>query len=142
MQETPARLNARAGCLADQTTMTTNATREQEPDASHADEKTIQRGLGDDIARAVGVEDDRVAILAVTEIEREQQNNPTATVLRLKREIPDARDGGRTTSTEHASRCVVAGCEHVEIAAPRNLWTALRRHARDEHTQARAGGQA
>jgi hypothetical protein len=121
--------------------MTTNATREQEPDASHADEKTIRRELGDDIARTVGVEDDRVAILAVTEIEREQQNNPTATVLRIEREIPDTRDGGRTTSTEHASRCVHSGCEHVEIATPRNLWTELRRHARDEHTMPTRGGR-
>jgi hypothetical protein len=121
--------------------MTTNATREQEPDASHANEKTIRRELGDDIARAVGVEDDRVAILTVTEIEREQQDNPTVTVLRLKREIPDPRDGGRTTSTDHASRCVQSGCEHIEIAAPRNLWTELRRHARDEH-DTRTGGQA
>jgi hypothetical protein len=37
MQETPARDSARAGCLSWRTTMTTNATREQEPDASSAE---------------------------------------------------------------------------------------------------------
>jgi hypothetical protein len=106
-------------------------------------EKTLRRELGGDSARAVGVEDDRVAILDVTEIEREQADNPTVTVLRIKRAIPDSRDGGRTTSTEHASQCVVAGCKHVEIAAPRNLWSRLRQHAHAEHhTRTRTGGQA
>jgi hypothetical protein len=109
----------------------------------YCDEKTLRRELGDDGAQAVGVEDDRIAIRDVSEIEREQENNPTVTVLRIKRAIPDPRDGGRTTSTEHASQCVVAGCEHVEIAAPRNLWSRLRQHAHAEHhTRTRTGGQA
>jgi hypothetical protein len=108
-----------------------------------ANEKTIRRELGDDGARAVGVEDDRIAIRDVTEIDREQQDNPTVTVLRIKRVIPDPRDGGRTTTTEHATRCVVAGCEHVEIASPRHIWSRVRQHARAEHdTQTRTGGQA
>jgi hypothetical protein len=108
-----------------------------------ANEKALRRELGDDSARAVGVEDDRIAIRDVTEIDREQEDNPTVTVLRIKREIPDPRDGSRTTTTEHATRCVVAGGEHVGIAAPRNLWGRMRQHARAEHdTQTRTGGQA
>jgi hypothetical protein len=107
------------------------------------DEKTLRRELGGDGARAVGVEDDRVDILDVIEIEREQADNPTVTILRIKRAIPDPRDGGRTTSTEHASQCVVTGCEHVEIAAPRNLWSRLRQHAHAEHhTRTRTGEKA
>jgi hypothetical protein len=107
------------------------------------DEKTLRHELGDDGAQAVGVEDDRIDIHDVTEIEREQENNPTVTVLRIERAIPDPRDGGRTTSTEHASRCINPGCEHVEIAPPRNLWSRLRQHAHAEHhTRTQTGGQA
>jgi hypothetical protein len=122
---------------------TAERVREHARQEADTDEKTIRRELGDDGARAVGVEDDRVDILDVTEIEREQEDNPTVTVLRIEREIPDPRDGGRTTSTEHASRCISPGCEHVEIAVPRNLWSRLRQHARAEHdTRTRTGGKA
>jgi hypothetical protein len=118
-----------------------HARKEAEREAD-TDEKTIRRELGGDGARAVGVEDDRITILDVTEIEREQKDNPTATILRIKREIPDPRDGGRTTATEHASQCVHSGCEHVEIAAPRNLWGRLRQHAAHNHdTRTRTGGR-
>jgi hypothetical protein len=109
----------------------------------YCDKKTLRRELGGDGARAVGVEDDRVDIHDVTAIEREQENNPTVAVLRIEREIPDPRDGGRTTSTEHASRCINPGCEHVEIALPHSLWSRLRQHARAEHdTRTRTGEKA
>jgi hypothetical protein len=128
--------------MSEHETMREHARKEAEREAD-TDEKTIWRGLGGDGARVVGVEDDRVDILDVSKIEREQQDNPTVTVLRIEREIPNSRDGGRTTSTEHASQCIVAGCEHVEIASPRNIWSRLRQHARAEHhTRTRTGEKA
>jgi hypothetical protein len=59
-KEVPARKDARAGCLADRTTMTENATQWFEPDASNADQPTTD--TGDAPARIYDDEGVRVAM--------------------------------------------------------------------------------
>lgn len=103
--------------------------------------ETIRRELGVVAANAMGVEDERVVMIDVSEI-----GTDYGTVVQIEREMPEPRDGSRTTVTEYASECVIGGCNHVEIAQSKSdLRNRLRGHARDEHhddNRTRAGGQA
>lgn len=94
-----------------------------------ADSETIRHELGDDAANAMGVEDEQVNILDVSE-----QASDTDTTIQVKRKMPEPRDGSRMTTTEYVSKCVTAGCEHVEIAwSKSDLRNRLREHARANH---------